>query len=333
MQANSYDSPADNLESVMDSLTILEPEGTPFTSMVRKSTATAVFTETTADTLRSARISGTREGKNATGGNNKAAKRRRFGNYVHRVFDEWGVTDVQQAVTKRGGNAVTDDELGYGKAKCLRELKRDIEAICLSNQEMQGGTDDEMQTRGFFKWVQASAQAVQPVPSDFRTPTASILTSVGTSVPLFTEAQFNTVLKSIKGVYGAKQNLQCLAGADVIDTVDNFSRVNANATNVRYSVTESAGDKTITLMVTVFDSSFARVEMMPDDFVRFGSSSTVGEANAAAIVNREYWELQWLEDLMSKEQEDEGGGPWGWIRGQFGNMCKNPKGQGAIYNT
>lgn len=334
--ANTYDNPGaqgGNRESIMEDLTILEPEGTPFVSLVKKTTATATLTEAVADTLRSARVLGTREGKPASGGSNKAGKRKRFGNYVHRIFDEFGTTDTQQAVSRRGGVAVTNDEYGDAKAKCLREIKRDLEAVCLSNQEMQGASDDEMITRGFFKWVQVAAQGTQPVPVDFRTPTASILTGVGTSVPLFTEAAFNTVLKSMKGVYGAKQEVSCIAGDDVIDTVDNFSRVQSNTTNQRYTVQEQASNRQITLMVTVFESSFARVNMISDQFVRFAATSTVGEANSAALVIPEYWEMQWLEDLISHDSDDEGGGPWGWIRGHFANMCRNPKGQGAIYNS
>lgn len=336
MQANSYDNPGDqggNLESIHDKLTILEPEGTPFVSMVKKTTAKATFTEAVADTLRKPRIKGSREGKSGVGGNNKAKDRQRFGNYCHRWFDEFGVTDVQQDVTKKGGNAVIDNEYGEAKAKTMREAKRDMEAICLSNQEMQGGSDDDMLTRGFFKWVQSAAQTVNPVPEKFRPPAASILSGIGTSLPLTTENALNQVLKSIKQVYGEKRTLNLLGGDDIIDTVDRFSRVNDSSTNVRYQVTEPSGSKKISLMVTIFDTSFARLEMMSDQFVRFNETTQLGETNAAAIVNPELWELQFLEEMVTRDMDDAGGGPWGWMRCKFANMCNNPRGQGAIYNT
>lgn len=338
MQANSYDNPGNtggNLESVMSQLSILEPEGTPFVSSIRKTSADATFTEAVADTLRAPRITGTREGKTAQGGNNKAKNRARFGNYCHRVFDEWGVTDVQQAVTRRGGNAVVDDEYGSAKAKTLRELKRDLESIALSNQEMQGGSDDEMQTRGFFKWVQTAAQATQPVPSNFRPASAQILSGIGTTVPLFTETEFNAVLKAVKQVYGEKKSFDCYAGDDVIETVDLFSRIVEDVDNhtVVRSVDEPGGPHTISFYVTVYESSFARVNMINDQFVRFSTTTSAGETNAAALCNPDLWELQWLEELTSKDEGDHGGGDAGWIRGLVASMCTNPKGNGAIYNT
>ena len=338
MQANSYDNPGTtggNAESVMPQLSILEPEATPFVSSIRKTSADATFTEAVADTLRNPRITGTREGKNAQGGNNKAKNRARFGNYCHRVFDEWGVTDVQQAVTRRGGNYVIDDEAAAAQAKCLREVKRDLECIALANQEMQGGSDDEMQTRGYFKWVQTAAQATQPVPSSFRPASAQILSGIGTTVPLFTETEFNAVLKAIKQVYGEKKTFDCYAGDDVIETVDLFSRIVEDVDNhtVVRTVDEPGGPHTISFYVTVYESSFARVNMINDQFVRFSSTTETGETNAAALCNPELWELQWLEELASHDMPDEGGGPWGWIRGITGSMCKNPKGNGAIYNS
>ena len=338
MQANSYDNPGatgGNLESVMEELSIISPESTPFRSSIRKTSAEATFTEAGADVLRAPRITGTREGKTAQGGNNKAQKRARFGNYVQRVFDEWGVTDTQQAVTRKGGNAFTDDEYGYGKAKCLREVATDIESIALSNQEMVGGTDDEMVTRGFFHWVQVAAQATQPVPANFRPATAQILTGVGTTVPLFSETDFNGVLKAVKQAFGAKQVLDCYAGDDVIETVDLMTRIIEDVDNntVVRTVGEGGDGHTITLYVTVFDSSFARVNMINDQFVRFNTTTNTGESTSAALVKPDLWELQWLEDLVSKDEGDHGGGESGWIRGHFACMCRNPKGNGAIYNT
>lgn len=334
MQANSYSSPGNdggNLESVHDQLSILEPEATPFVSLVEKGTAAATLTETVCDNLRSPRVAGSKEGTNAKGGNNKAKNRARFGNYCHRWQDEFGVTDVQQAVTKKGGNAVTDDEYGDAKAKCYKEGKRDMEAICLSNVEMAGGSDGEMATRGFFKWIQNTAQDTNPVPANYRTPTGNLLHGAFGSIPLFTENELNAVLKSLVSVYGDARTFQLLGGVDVIDTIDRFSRINESTTNARYHVNEPSGSKTITLEVSIFKSSFGRLEMQTELFARFGATDTSGNAKAGAIINKDLWELQFLEEMMASDERDQGGGPWGWMRCMFANMCRNPRGNGAIY--
>lgn len=337
MQANTYSSPSTtggNRESLEDLLTILEPEGTPYTSMVSKGGAvSATYTEWLADTLRKPKKGGTREGADAGRGSNKATKRQRFGTYLNRSLEEYGVTDVEEAISKKGGVAATDDLYAEAKAKTLREMKRDMEAINCSGQEHQGGSDTEMQTRGNFKWLSVTAQTTQPVPADFRPPTAQVLTSVGTSNPLFTEAQLNTILKSLVTQYGDARTFQMLSGNTVVETVDNFTRINASTTNARYNVMQDADEKSITLMCKVFESSFGRIEVIPTQFNNLDSAG-VGDPTAALILNMELWKLMFLENLHSKDLDPEqAGGPRGYAKQVWLNRCNLPKGNAAIYNS
>lgn len=329
--ANSYNSPGNtgaNKEFLMEDLSILEPEDTPFTSLVGKGTTSATFAETVADTLRKPRTSGSREGDPAKGTNNKAKNRKRFGVYVHRVFDEYAVTDVQQAVTLRGGNAVTGDELDYAKAKSLREVKRDMEAVNCGTQDHNGGDDDAMQTRGAGSWISSSAQATNPVPSDFRTPSGAILSGV----TAITEAQLNGILQTLHTQYGGKRNYVGILGSEVVEAVDNFTRVQPSSTNQRYQVHETAGSKQITMQVQIFESSFGRLEVVPTQFNAVDANGD-GDTYTGYIINPELWELLFLEELFAQDLEDEGGGQHGFIRGMWANICKNPKGNGKVYNS
>ncbi|HAB17828.1 MAG TPA: hypothetical protein DCE44_15410 [Verrucomicrobiales bacterium] len=330
MKANQYS--AGNKESFGSELSILEPEDTPFTSMVRKGKAHATYHQVVADTLRPARNTGTRAGKGRTGGANKAKNREVFGCRQHRVFEEWAVDDVQESITKAGGNYVTADEADLAFSKAMRELKRDMEAINLGDQEGQGGGDDDMKTRGFFTWVQSSAQASDPVPSNFRTPAASIITLGGGTLSETTTSgsyySFNALAKSMKGVYGKKVNAEIFAGDDIVEMFDKFTRTSATGAE-RYRVNQGEETHEISLYVTVFESSFIRANIIPDQFVKINSSG-IGTAAAAAIVVPEFWEMAFLEELTSKDVEDDGGGVSGWIRGKYALCCSNPKGQGAI---
>lgn len=335
MNANSYSSPSTvggNREDLRDILTILEPEETPFTSMVQKGESpTSTFVEVMADTLRKPRTSGTKEGQDAGKGNNKAKNRQRFGAYVHRVQDEFGVTDVQQAISRKGGVAAVDNEYGDAKAKCIREVKRDLEAIACSDVEMQGGTEDDMRTRGAFTWLSASAQSTQPVPELYRPSTNNILSGVG-SPASFTEAQFNGVLKNLSKVYGGKRDYQVIAGDNVCEVVDNFTRVNSGSTNIRYQVTESASAHTITLSVSIFDSTFGRAHMIPTQFNKLDSGGD-GDPNAALILNMSLWRMLFLENIHSVDQDENSGGMSGYVKAMAALLCLNPKGNGKIYNT
>ena len=350
MNADSYSSPSiigGNREDLRDILTILEPEETPFTSTVSKGDGpSATFIEVLADTLRKPRISGTREGQDAGKGNNKVSKRTRFGSYVHRVQDEFGVTDVQQAVSKRGGTAAVDNEYGNSKAKALREVKRDIEAVCCGSQEMQGGSDADMQTRGLFTWIQDTAQTLNAVPADFRPPAvralagwaennvgaATILSGV-TQVGDMTEPMFVAILRNLQKIHGGKQEYTVLSGDAITQTVDNFTRVNTSTTNARYQVQQDAASHEITLSVSVFDSTFGRANIVPTQFNNVSASTGLGDANVAYVLKMNLWQMMFLENLHSVDQEENAGGMSGYVKAMFALIGLNPKGNGKIFNA
>jgi hypothetical protein len=349
MQANSYASPAargGNREDLRDVLTILEPESFPFTSMVRKTDeAAATLGEVLGDTLRAPRISGTREGQSNGKGNNKAAKRQRFGVYQHRVMDEYGTTDVQQAISKRGGTAAVANEFAYGKAKTLRELKRDMEAICCSNQDHAGGSDAEMQTRGCFKWLQPSATAsftAPAVPAEFLplatsatgTTTVTALKTIGAAATTanLTEDDLNYILIALQRQHGGSREYQGIFGDAIVNVVDHFTRTNSSTTNVRYQVNDNADKHEISMTVKVFQSSAGRVNILPTQFNFWDSTTNLPDPSAGLILKLDLWYLDSLEGLhaVDRDDDEDAGGVSGYAKAMFANCCKMPRGNGKI---
>ena len=333
MNATAYDPgiQGGRREDLRNVLTILEPEETPFTSRVRKGPAPkSTFIETLGDNLRKPRNSGTKEGLDAQRGGNKAQNRQRFGTYIHRSMDQFGVTDVQQIISERGGQAAVDDEYGFSKAKTLREMKRDIEATNCGGQDHQGGDDVNMTTRGAFMWCNPNAQTNNAVPQLFRTLAGAVLSGVGVNIPLFTEDQLQGILKTLFAVYGAKRTYQMIAGTNVADTVDHFTRVDAY--QGRYKVVEDSDENEITMMVKVFDSTFGRVEVMPTMFNNVDANGN-GDANAALILNEELWHMDMFDALHSADLPELGGGPSGYAKVLWALLCDSPRGNGKIYNT
>lgn len=334
MNANSYDSPSsaggNTVEWIDGVLTILEPEQTPFASMVRKdSDAKATFHQVGADTLRPARTAGTREGSSGSGSSNKAVKRAMFGAYLHRWLDTYGVTDVQQAVSKAGGNHFVDDEYANAKAKALREMKRDMEATFLSDIETQGGTDDEMKLRGAFTWL-ASTQT-PAIPSDFINPAAQRLTGVA-DLKEYGANSINSVLKSL-ATKGGSGEYHLFGGVDYIEDIDAFTRTGDGGTTVnRYRVEENGQARTITMMVKVFQTSHGRVVVHPDNFLRIDSSG-VGDTDSCLILDMDHWKVSFLERLHSKDDPEDAAGMTGFVKAIGGLFCKMPKGSAYIYNS
>ena len=333
MNATSYGLPGTtggNREDLRGPLTILEPEETPFISATKKGPAPkSTLVEHGADRLRKPRLTGTREGASGPKGGNKAVKRARFGSYLHRWLEPFGVTDVQQLISENGGNAFVADEYGSAKAKAVRELKRDMEAVACGSQDGQGGSDDEMKSRGFFKWL-AATQTPQ-IPDDFLCPAGQRLTGQASLLESGANS-LNAVLKSIKKQTGGRPELDGICGNDYQENADLFTRTGPETTYSRYRVQENASSHEISLMVKVFSSSFARVNLIPSEFVNIDS---VGDGNAKAIqlVNRRLWEVLFLEGLHSADEDPDAGGQSGYCKAIGGLFCLEPRGNGYIVNT
>lgn len=332
MNASSY-SPGTvggNREDLRGPLTILEPEETPFVSGLKKGPAPkSTLVEHGADRLRAPRVSGTREGFSGPKGGNKATKRARFGSYLHRWHESFGVTDVQQLISQNGGNAFVADEYGNAKAKTVREIKRDMEASSCGSQDGQGGSDDEMKHRGFFKWL-AATQTPQ-IPDDFLCPAGQRITGQANLLESGASS-LNAVLKSIKSKTGGRPELDGIAGNDYQENADLFTRTGPESTYSRYRVTEQADSHEISLMVKIFSSSFARVNLIPSEFVNVDSAGA-GNAKAIMLVNRRLWELLFLEELHSADDEKDAGGENGYVKAIGGLFCLEPRGNGYIVQT
>ena len=187
-----------------------------------------------------------------------------------------------------------------------------------------------MTTRGAFSWISDSAQANNAVPQAFRSLTGAILSGVGVTIPLFTEDQLNGMLKTLKGVYGGKRTYELIAGNNVVDTIDHFTRIDAY--QGRYKVLEDAEENEITLMCNVFESSFGRVEVHPSDFCKVDANGNP-DPNAAVLLNSELWHMDLFDGLHAMDLPDLGGGPSGYAKVMWALLCDSPRGNGKIFNT
>jgi hypothetical protein len=337
--ANSYASPGTtggNREDLRDVLTILEPEQTPVVSAMRKGQKPGgTFTEVMADELDAPSTDGQPEGKDITQFANKAVKRQRFGNYIQIATRDFGVTDVQMLVD----TAAVSDEYEYAKMKTLREMKRDIESvICSNNDRNSGNGSDAWKTRGLFKWTASGRAAgnnptladrnvAADIPVEYRTPAAQDINADGS----LSEDDLNGVLQSLFETHSAKKTYMGVFGPEVVEKVDNFTRMEGSQGRERYTLNDDATKKTINLEVKVFNSSFGRVNVMPSVFLDRRGGSAFG-TETGLILDLDLLELAYMEPLHVRNLDDEGGGPRGYAKCIYSLMCKNPKGLGAIDN-
>lgn len=310
---------------------MLEPEETPFVSLIPKGPGPkATYHEVLADKLRAPRLTGTREGQPSPAGGNKAKDRARFGAYLHRWMDSYGVTDVQQLVSQAGGTAGVPNELDRSRAKTVRELKRDIEAVFCSNQDTQGGSDDEMQARGAFKWL--GSTQTPTIPSNYANPAAQRLTSVSDLADIGSNS-VQSVLKSLKSQKGTASTFDLIVGNDYAEDADNWTLESSGSTNTQRRIQTTANAMgEIDITVKVFKCSFGTVNLIPSEFLNC-TSAGVGNAAAALFINPEFWYAAFLEELHSVDDEPDAGGQNGYVKAIGGLFCTMPKGNAFVVNN
>ncbi len=316
-QSTSYNT-AGNREDLTDAISILEPESTPFISMMRKGKATGTFVEVQVDRLKTSSFNGVSEGEDVGSFSNQAEDRARIGNYVQKFRQTWKVSDIQQLVDTAG----VASEKANSEGKCVRQIKRDIEGAFCSAQDRQAeaGSGTPYKTRGMLKWLGVGGQ-----PSDVPTFAQNVANdTTGTQ----TEATFNSVLQELytaNGMPGGQLTL--IAGPGLKQEISNFSRQLA-ATNGTYVVNQDADSKKITLSVSVYEGDFGLVNIVPSTLINRTSGSETVDADAGLLIDPEYVAMHTLKAESSQELEDQGGGSRGYVDVIAALSCLSPVAHG-----
>lgn len=312
---------ASNREDIMSGFTMLEPEKTPILSMAKKGTAPrASYSEWVVDTLDDVSLTPVSEGTDVTSFDNPGQDRARLGNYLTRKDKSWQVSDLEMLVD----DAATDNQVATAKTKKLAEHKRDIESILGSDTEMSAGNPGAAATRGLGKWIQATAQATNPVPADFRPPAASIDATATSSLD---EDDVNDVLESIYQVTGDVTNFKLFCGTALKRAFSNFTRVQPANSVLR--VNTDASSKSLTLNVMRYEGDFGAVDLIPDLFLAKDSAAAVSNARGY-LINPDLVQVAFADGPSHYELEDKGGGPRGFYKSWFTLRVKNPKGLGKF---
>ena len=309
---------AGNSEDLTDIISILEPESTPFVSMMKKGRATGTFVEWQADKLSTPDFDGVNEGEDVSSFKNQAEDRARLGNYVQKFRDTFQVSDIQELVDTAG----VANEFANAEAKAVRNLKRTIEIAFCSSQDRQAeaGSGTPYKTRGMLKWLGVGGQ-----PSDVPAAYQNVANdTTGTQ----TEATFNSVLQELyeaNGMPGGQ--LPLIAGPSLQQEISNFSRQLA-AANGTYVVNQDAESRKITLTVNLYEGDFGNVAIVASLFVNRTSGSDTVDADAGLLIDPEYVGMHSLKAESATELEDQGGGRRGFVDVIAGLACYSPKAHG-----
>ena len=303
-----------NREDLTDVLTILAPEETPVLSLANKSKATATFNEWTVDVLATPSATGIQEGADISSFTDKFTGRARLGNYIQLFRRDFMVSQLQQAVESVGPAKIAEAE-----AKGVREIKRDMEKVLCGDQDrsVEDGSSARYVSRGLGLWT--SNTPGSDVPSNFRTPTASIH---GTGT--FTENALNGLIASIYTQTGTVDKLSLVAGTVLRRTISGFARSDNNTNENVYHVNQMATDKEITLSVNTYDSDFGIITVIN------GNPACLPDSSRGYIINPDYIGVAELMSLGSTRVPDLGGGQRGFVDAAAGLQVFSPLAHGKI---
>ena len=299
-------------------ISTLEPESTPFISMMKKAKATGTFVEWQCDKLRTPSFDGVSEGEDVQSFTNQSEDRARLGNYVQKFRETYMVSDLQQLVDTAG----VSSEFARASGHAVRNIKRSLESAFCSAQDRQAeaGSGTPYKTRGMLKWLGVGGQ-----PSDVPTAYQNVANDTTATQ---TETTFNSVLQELyeaNGMPGGQLTL--IAGPSLKQEISNFSRAVATVQNT-YNVTQSADSKKITLSVNLYEGDFGTVAVTASTFVNRTSGSDTVDADAGLLIDPEYVGMHSLKAESSNNLEDQGGGQRGFVDVIAGLAVYSPKAHG-----
>jgi hypothetical protein len=283
---NTFDSYAaiGNKEDLQDKIYMVSPEKTPVVSSIRRFTATQRLHEWQRDSLATPdKDNAVIEGDDRTGTALTATSR--VANTVQ-LFDKVAVVSGTQEKTKSAGRG---SEMKYQISKKMVELKRDIEAMVLSDNVAVAGnatTARKSAGLGAMVYTNISHGGAGATPAH----TSGLATTAQTAGTnrAFTETLLKTVLQSTYTASGEFPSLISLTPSHK-GTFSGFAGIAVN----RYQVAKGK-QGVIVGGADVYMSDFGELTAVPN-YVQ-----ATANANTAFILNPEYMGIAYLGGFKSE---------------------------------
>lgn len=255
----TYNATAGAAEDVLDVITQVSPEETPFLSRLAIGRAFAKYHEWLSDSLDSATATGGAVAEGDIPSNKALTARTRVGNYCQISQYTFGISGTQQAINSYG----VDSEYAYQLERAMKIVKIWMENILLFSTTSTGGMGTVCAT---------GARALRGMIDSVQT---SRLTGSGNACSL-TEGKFNDILATIFDA-GGNPNVAYTGGY-------NKRRISSFATsNTRFIDPGAKG--VLRNYITLYESDFGAIEIVLD---RYMSAGTV------PIVQQDKWKLAYL---------------------------------------
>jgi len=192
--------------------------------------------------------------------------------------------------------------------KRAKELKIDIEAICLSNQaKVTGAAATAPKLASVLSWIKTNVSHVGTNPTGDGTDAR-----VDGTQRAFTEAMLKTVMASV--YTNSSEDLDVLmVGASNKAVVSGFT---GNATKM-----VDVSEKQVVATVDVYVGDFHTVRVIPNRFMR---------TRDALLLNWSYWSIDWLRPIRQVELAKTGDAEKRLLIGEYTLQAKNEASAGLV---
>lgn len=292
-------------EDLSDVIYNISPESTPFMSNIKRGKTTSTFFDWQVDELAAVDLN------NAVpeGSDNPTfaavTPTVRLSNFVQISKKDLIISNTQETVTKAGRRS----EIAYQLAKRSKEIKRDMESICLANQGAVGtGTRKTASILAYLKTnVNKAASGVNPVytalPDDPRTDHTQ---------RAFTEVILKDVIQKC-WKEGANPTM-IMVGPKNKQALSAFTGI----AQQRYQA-PSTGQTRIVAAADVYQSDFGALSVVPNRFQR---------DRDAFVLDPEYAELVYLRPFKQKPLASTGDAEKRLLNCEWGLKIHNEKAHG-----
>lgn len=245
------------------------------------------------------------------------------------------VSKLSQDVSNTAG---ISDLLARDIPKRLKEMSRDMEAAIADDADCR--EDNKVvgyKTRSMGSWIQVAAQTLYPVPSAFRTPTASI---DATAIASLTEDKIRDVLESIGKTTGDKSPITGFVGPKLKRKFADFqfylpSSVATGATTQASGVqfTYDGMSRQIMRAVDTYSGDYGTVDLVLNFWLANLTGITAVQNGRGYFLHRNMWELRWNQKPKVYRPEFKGGSYQAAMDAIVMLVCKNPMGEGKLACT
>lgn len=281
---DSYDA-VGNREDLQDKIYMVSPEKTPVMSAGRRFKATAKFHEWQRDSLATPnKDNAVIEGDDRTG--TALTPTERVGNYMQ-LFDKVAVVTTSQRATKSAGRS---NEMKYQIAeKAIPEIKRDIEAMMVSNNAaVAGNSTTARKSAGLAAMIYTNVSHNGAGATAAHTSGAATTGVTAGTNRAFTETLLKTVLASIYTNSGEQPSMISVTPSHK-QTFSSFSGIAVNRFQVngrKQGVIVGGAD--------VYMGDFGELTVVPN-YVQ-----ATANANAALILNTEQYGTAFLQPFSTE---------------------------------